>query len=387
MGQTSGANLAALLLLGEPEAVVAVAHAARAHRRAGAARLVGHADHGDRPLHAGAGRSGPGHDGPGAGGLPGGAHAVRGETPDANLETIRLVLSRGPGRRRHPGELWAKARRQPYHYIGFLEFLPDELPEDVPARDDHASIARIGRSRPTGNPFAVLLSRCFSAAARPFSRRRQKCWRSPSPTTSCTHLFDVIGDYFERCARAMLSRSDVDAMAAAAESRGGLDETQRGDADVLIVALPQSRRRNCEPCALLGSLSSAVEPVLTRTTAVGPLMRRKLEAVVAPIVRATRRSCATQNAACAKISPTTTGRNREDLRRPGNQPDAGALRADLRHASRPQALSGKLRARQDARRPRLRRRRRQPTCIRPWCSVRPSHPKAFRMYYLVRWLD
>jgi len=72
-------------------------------------------------------------------------------------------------------------------------------------------------------------------------------------------------------------------MAAAAESSGRLDEAQRGHADALLVALPQFAPELRAMLFLSLLTQDAADPVLTRTTAVGPLMRRKLEPVIAPI--------------------------------------------------------------------------------------------------------
>ncbi|MCK7491242.1 MAG: hypothetical protein MZW92_05635 [Comamonadaceae bacterium] len=204
------------------------------------------------------------------------------ESADANLETIRLVLGAGLADAATRAMLWSKGQRQPHYYIGFLEQMADDLPQDAPARDDHAPAA-LQALAADGNPFAILLSRCLSASGQTFLKAAAEALAKPATHRIVYDLFDVIGAYFESVRPRHAAANDVDAMAAAAESRGGLDEAQRGHADALLAALPQFAPQ-LRAMLFLSQLSQdAADQVLTRTTAVGPLMRRKLEPVIAPI--------------------------------------------------------------------------------------------------------
>lgn len=281
MGQTSGANLAALLLLGEPEAVVAVAHAP------GLTDDLARRVWWTMPTMEIA-RCMLARDEVAQG--PMGRvladflveHMPFEESADANLETIRLVLGAGLADAATRAMLWSKGQRQPHYYIGFLEHMADDLPQDAPARDDHAPTA-LQALAADGNPFAVLLSRCLSASGQTFLKAAAEALAKPATHRIVYDLFDVIGAYFESVRPRHAAANDVDAMAAAAESRGGLDKTQCGHADALLAALPQFAPQ-LRAMLFLSQLSQdAADRVLTRTTAVGPLMRRKLEPVIAPI--------------------------------------------------------------------------------------------------------
>jgi hypothetical protein len=281
MGQTSGANLAALLLLGEPEAVVAVAHAP------GLTDDLARRVWWTLPTMEIA-RCMLARDEVALG--PMGRvladflveHMPFEESADANLETIRLVLGAGLADAATRAMLWSKGQRQPHYYIGFLEQMADDLPQDAPARDDDAPAA-LQALAAEGNPFAVLLSRCLSASGQTFLKAAAEALAKPATHRIVYDLFDVIGAYFESVRPRHAAANDVDAMTAAAESRGGLDKVQRGHADALLAALPQFAPQ-LRAMLFLSQLSQdAADQVLTRTTAVGPLMRRKLEPVIAPI--------------------------------------------------------------------------------------------------------
>lgn len=281
MGQASGANLDALLLLGEPEAVVAVAHApgltdALARRVWWAMPTMEIARCMLAQDAIARGTMGPVL----AAFLV--EHMPFEEDADANLETMRLVLSAGLADARTLAELWAKARRHPYHYLAFLEFLPDTLPDELPAREP-ASIRALDDLARHGNAFAAQILRCYGRSGQSFLRAAGEVLTKPVTHDIVYRSLQVIADYFAAVRPAKAVAPQIEALVAAAESLSALDEAQQAAvSEVLNVAADLGSE--LKAMALLGSLSSAVaEPVLTRTTAVGPLMRRKLEAVVAPI--------------------------------------------------------------------------------------------------------
>jgi len=281
MGQTSGANLAALLLLGEPEAVVAVAHAPgltdELARRVWwtmptmeiARCMLGR----DEVARAPIGRVL-------ADFLV--EHMPFEESADANLETIRLVLSAGLADAATRTMLWSKGRRQPHYYIGFLEYRADDLPQDASPREEFALPALRGLAD-QGNPFAVQLLRCLSPGGQTFLKASAEALAKPATHRIVYHLLDVIGAYFESVRPRAAAAAAVDAIAASLEGGAGLDPVQRGHADALLGALPQFGPELLAMLFLSQVSQDAADPVLTRTTAVGPLMRRKLEPVIAPI--------------------------------------------------------------------------------------------------------
>lgn len=165
------------------------------------------------------------------------------EDPITAMHTVRAVLAAGlidmPSRE----QLWAKGKRRPWYLIGFLEHLPDDLP------------AEAVRSLPEGlpdTPAVRLLARCCSASGQSYLKAAELALEKPPAHEAVYLLLDLMGAYF-----------------AAGRDPAGL------------AACP------AEAAALqaLSQLSEAVAmPVLTKTTAIGPLMRRHLEPVFAPII-------------------------------------------------------------------------------------------------------
>lgn len=245
MGHAEPKKLAALLKLGEPEAVLAVAYAptltdelARRAWWAGqqmptmeiARVMLGH------PAVR-AGTMGPVLS----------AHLVEHlpfeEDPIAAMQTVRAVLAAGLLDEAAREQLWAKAKRRPHYLLGFLENLPDALP------------AEAERPLPAGlpdTPAGRLLARCYGGAGQSYLKAAELALEKPPAHEAVYLLLDLLGGYF-----------------AAGRGAGGLPVPPAE-----IAALAE-----------LAQLSqAAAEPILTRTTAVGPLMRRHLEPLFAPII-------------------------------------------------------------------------------------------------------
>lgn len=255
MGQASPKSLEALLMLGEAEAVVAVAHTQgltdELARRVWwvqpsfevACAMLAHA------------------------GVARGAmaktlaeylieHLPFVEDPLAAMNSVRIVLAAGQPDAEGRQALWRKARRRPHYFVGFLEHLPDALPGNIPARPCGTALTVMAE---TGNPWARQLRRAYSASGQSFLRAAELALEKPAVPEAVYALLDAVGRW---CAPL-----------AGAEGRGQLSATlpEHGPALEALAVLADSRASNAEP-------------ILTRSTAVGPHMRKKLEPLLAPLL-------------------------------------------------------------------------------------------------------
>jgi hypothetical protein len=245
MGQASEKNLEALLKLGASEAVMAVAYAAGLTDEL--ARRVWWASQNLATMEVA--RVMLNHPAVRAGSMGQVLadylieHLPFEEDPIAAMQSVRVVLAAGlldPDKRE---QLWAKGKRRPYYLIGFLESLPDALPPEAP------------RALPENipdSPATRLLARCYSGAGQSYLKTAELTLEKPPAHEAVYLLLDLLGGYF-----------------AAGRAAAGLP-------------IPAAEIAALEA---LGQLSNAVaEPILTRTTAVGPLLRRHLEPLFAPII-------------------------------------------------------------------------------------------------------
>ncbi|MDP1654117.1 MAG: hypothetical protein Q8L56_15475 [Rhodocyclaceae bacterium] len=163
--------------------------------------------------------------------------------PIVVMEIVRTVLAAGLIEPPLRDQLWAKGKRRPHYLIGFLESLPDELPAEAP---------RALPENLSDTPAARLLARCFSGAGQSYLKAAELALEKPPAHEAVYLLLDLFGRYFA-AGRDAASLAVLPGEAAALEA--------------------------------LSRLSNAdAEPILTRTTAVGPLMRRHLEPLFAPII-------------------------------------------------------------------------------------------------------
>ena len=285
MGQTRDDNLEQLLLLGEPEAVVAVVHAPgltdELARRAWWA--MPDAENARRMLSRKAVIEG-------AMGPELAAYLVEHlpfETePEQMMDTIALVLQPGLIEPEVRLDLWKKSARKNAYYVGFLAACPDDLPGDKVAHPDwkrrDEDFASVGIS----DPLAALYLRTLGGPGQAFLQTVELVLKKPSNQEVVTRTLDILAGYF-----------------ADARPTGPVDatlETLNEDADAwLIAGLPaplavlaggdEVLARHLRAMRVLSGMSyGVVRPVLRDTTAIGSLMRRKLEPIIGPVVELIR---------------------------------------------------------------------------------------------------
>ncbi|MEW5879771.1 MAG: hypothetical protein AB1761_04935 [Pseudomonadota bacterium] len=245
LGRASAQTLEALLKLGEPEALLAVAQSDAltdelARRLWWAAQPAPPAELARAMLRQPAVRAG-------TMGAVLVEHLVESlpfeADPNAALQTLRGLLACGLLSPEARLKLWQRGAQRPYERIAFLEHCPDAVPPD-PARALPAGLPQ--------TPAARLLARCYAGAGQACLRAAEAALERPATHEAVYLLLDVLGAYF------------ADGRAA-----GGLPVAAR-------------ERTALEALACVSQDDAAA--ILTRTTAVGALMRRHLEPVLAPLV-------------------------------------------------------------------------------------------------------
>jgi hypothetical protein len=285
MGQARDDSLEQLLLLGEPEAIVAVVHASGLNdeiaRRAWWAMPV--ADNARRMLER--------------------ECVVRGamgtelaeflvdylpfETEhNAMIETIRLVLQPGLIPDSARDKLWRSAKRKMSYYIGFLDACPDALPGEASARADVAQVqAALAQAVAAGNPVAVQLCRCLDAPGQLFLETAEAVLDKPANQDVAVELLKSIQKYFATVCPHRDSAADMQTIVSDAEALLDVPPVCPTTTAVqeVLAALPQHREDVRAMLALAWVGESLLNPIFSRTDAIGSVMRRKIEPVSGPI--------------------------------------------------------------------------------------------------------
>jgi len=252
-GHASPRNLEALLRLGEPEAVTAVALSA--HLSDELARRAWWARPDDETARSmlGAEAVRRGSMGP----LLARHlldHLAFESDADAAIASVCAVAAAGLLDEGARARLWRAAANRPHYLIGWLAHAPHTLPP-APALPLPAELAAAAAA---GDALAGLLERCASPAGQGFLRALALALERPPTHDATFRLLDITAAWF---APARFDGPTPAPVAAAA---------------------PRTR---AALTALAATGRAAAEPILDRTSAVGPLMQRHLAPVLQPLLQ------------------------------------------------------------------------------------------------------
>ncbi|MBA1443623.1 MAG: sulfur reduction protein DsrS [Chromatiales bacterium] len=283
MGQTRGENLEQLLLLGEPEAVVAVTCASGLTDEL--ARLAWWS--GQEPENARRMLANPA--------------VVAGEMgaelaeflieylpfetePEMMVESLKLVLQPGLVSDEVRQKLWKRCSRKPVYYLGFLASIPDQLPDQLQSRgdrDNHAgTLAALSEA---GNPYAEIVLKILSAPGQSFIDTVGRVMVKPANQDVVTLLLDVLRDYFAPLRPAGNPDLTLEALEEEAEQLLAGKAACRAFESCLD-AVPELAGELKAMRIFSGMGYGVVRPVFSHSDAIGSLMRRKLEPVLTPLM-------------------------------------------------------------------------------------------------------
>jgi hypothetical protein len=280
MGQMRDESLEQLLLLGEPEAVVAAVCAPGltdelARRAWWAMEDAGNARQMLKKAPVVEGRMGPVL----AEYLV--EHLPFETEPEQQIETVRLVLQPGLLDQAEVEGLWRKAQRKPAYYVGFVLACPDSLPVQAaphPLLDELGEV--LDGQLAAGNPVAGLLERVLSGPGQAFVDTVFKVFDKPSNQEVVNLGLHAVASYFAAARPEGPADATVEDLI-----EEGSDWLRRNDAARAVVELPGVQAQMPRALRVLSGLGyGVVRPVFRDSTAIGSLMRRKLQPVLAPVL-------------------------------------------------------------------------------------------------------
>lgn len=302
MGQARDKGLDRLLLLGEPEAAVSVAYSNgltdELARRAWWAMPT--ADNARRMLERECVAQGK------MGKILADyliEHLPFENKPHLIIDTVRIVLQPGLADEATRRRLWGKGSHDSAYHVGFLECLPDGLPESLPPRAVGETLQpKLAMLVAQGNPYAAQLERTLSGPGQAFLKTSEEVLRSPADQDVVIALLNAMAAYFAAVRPAGCGGNAVDAILAdapqgcsdplraiaRAESYAAAlcaGEAQSAGLRELLDAAPELAGEVRAMLALACMDEGVARPVLARTTAAGTLMRKKLEPVTIPILQ------------------------------------------------------------------------------------------------------
>jgi hypothetical protein len=206
--------------------------------------------------------------------------------PHIIMDTVRIVLQPGLADASARQRLWMKGAYDNAHYIGFLERMPDDLPEPhTPRADWEVLRVKLAPLIALGNAYASQLERLLSGPGQTFLQASEEVLRRPENRDVVVALLNAVATYFS----ALWSETDnrggsVEAAIAYAESLCASKE-HTVEIGELLNTVPELAGEMRAMIALSSMGAEVAAPLLEFTTASGSLMRKKLEPVTTPILR------------------------------------------------------------------------------------------------------
>ncbi len=285
MGQTRDGMLESLLLLGEPEAVVAVVNAPGiTNEIASRAWWASQTAENARCL---LGNKSVVHGGMGpvladflVGYLP-----FETEARDI-IASVRLVLQSGLVNTGVMKELWSRGRHKNAYYVGFLQAIPDDLPcEAAPHPRWEEASNKLGALSGGRNPFASQLIRLLGREGQGFLDTVENVLAKPANQDVVVALFHAIAAYFRAIRSNDGGRQSIEEIYTAADNML-VSCAVPGHALGEVLGCVPGMEREVRAMLVLSMVDEPlVDPVFSRTDAIGTVMRRRLQPVFEPLQR------------------------------------------------------------------------------------------------------
>jgi hypothetical protein len=236
---------------------------------------------------------------------------------DKMTASIRLILGSGLIDEAQRNDLWLKAGRKQAYLVGFLHATPDQLPQPVAPRADASELrAALQAECDAGNPIAALLMRTVGAQGQTYLKSVASVLAKPPNQDLVTAGFDCLRDYFaavrpEGDPKLALDEllADAEALIGAKPEASVSNQPRTGERDkdqsavpspaitrllhghiaACVKAAPSCREDLIAMRILSGAGYGLIRPVLSDPTTQGSLMRRKLAPVIDPLQARIRR--------------------------------------------------------------------------------------------------
>ena len=185
------------------------------------------------------------------------------------LDTVAVMLYSGVLTDAERLSIWKRGTTRNSYYVAFLELHPNNLPNPRDARADHTSVPQLA-----DNAYSVMLTKALSGQGQTFLLTLSHILDRPEVQEVVNHTLNALAQW---CAPLR-----------------ELDEATRDAAREALLATAPQFEADCTALDTLASTDAdTVRPIFLKTTAIGSLMRRKIEPIVTPLmdsITALRRS-------------------------------------------------------------------------------------------------
>ncbi len=209
------------------------------------------------------------------------------EDASSQIKTVSLVLQSDLVAEDVRNRLWKKGRLKNSYLVGFLQTLPDALPEQRDAHPGYQAVAgKLSGLLAAENPFAGQLCRLLSPAGQAYLDCVGAVLKKPSNQDVMVELMHAMAAYSCSLPVTMPRKFHINDVARLSVEPGGgalADADARQYLQALLDALPEGENYIHAMLFLAMLAEPILDPIFSRTDAIGTVMRKKLQPVTEPI--------------------------------------------------------------------------------------------------------
>lgn len=206
------------------------------------------------------------------------------EEPSAMIESARLVLQKDLIAKDVSDSLWKKGLRKNALLVGFLKTLPDSLPvESI----EHNSLKTIKDKSSVldDNIYVSMILRVLSKEGQAYLNTVEMIIKKPSNQDVVISLFNTINDYFKSIRPNDVEYQDINVLFSDVNKYLDVSAMQVDELKDFLKKAPKlsGMIKSIFILSLLGE--TLLSPVFSRTDAIGSLMRKKIDHITSPLLK------------------------------------------------------------------------------------------------------
>ncbi len=294
MGQTKDESLEQLLLLGEPEAVVAVVHAA------GISNEIARRAWWSMPTSENARRMLEKKtvvDGDMGSILADYLIEYLPFEVDARemIESIRLVLQGELITEKQKLDLWTRAKRKNSYYVGFMMTIPDDIPEPIAAHPDEVMVNELIKPclvNESSDQYITMLLKVYSSTGQTMLNTLNLVMLKPTNQDVVIMSLNAVSQFFSSIRPETSEIKSIDDITGIVEEIINNIKNENTAFSTVVTESDKIRESLFSILFLSCLCEGIVTPIFSRSTAIGSVMRKKLKPISEPIFENCKKLCA-----------------------------------------------------------------------------------------------
>jgi hypothetical protein len=198
------------------------------------------------------------------------------------IDSVRLCLQPHLLKPEEIEDLWKRAKRKQSLYVGFLHTLPDELPENVSEHSRYTEMSSVLEPLiKAGNLYAAQLRRYHSSAGQAFLKTLNQVIDKAASQETIVSMFQAISAYHAELPLAIIKQRDF----ADAEriAKNCIIENSDEQLQACLRLAPEYRDQLFAMLILAQIGEVTLNPIFGTSDALGSVMRKKLKPLTEPL--------------------------------------------------------------------------------------------------------